>query len=299
MFDLRYHVASLTAVFLALVIGILVGVGISGRGFVTDAERDNFNRRLAAFDEQLQEEELAVEELELRQEAAQEFVESAYPVLAERRLEGKNVAVLVVGSYDETLNPLNSVREAVSDADGSVVRVRAVTAPIPMGEIQGALLSDTETAEYAGEDGLEDLGRDLGRELAEGGETPLWDLLTPDLVGQREGSSEVEVDGVVVVRQVEPQQRETARFLGGLYRGLAGTGRPVVGVEPSRVLQSAVPAFARAGLSTVDGVDTPLGALALILLLAGPERGDFGIRDTAVDGVLPALEPLPPVTTGG
>ena len=34
MFDLRYHVASLTAVFLALVIGILVGVGISDRGLV-------------------------------------------------------------------------------------------------------------------------------------------------------------------------------------------------------------------------------------------------------------------------
>ena len=34
MFDLRYHVASLAAVFLALIIGILVGVGISGRGLV-------------------------------------------------------------------------------------------------------------------------------------------------------------------------------------------------------------------------------------------------------------------------
>ena len=31
MFDLRYHVASLAAVFLALIIGILVGVGISER----------------------------------------------------------------------------------------------------------------------------------------------------------------------------------------------------------------------------------------------------------------------------
>ena len=32
MFDLRYHVASLAAVFLALIIGILVGVGISREG---------------------------------------------------------------------------------------------------------------------------------------------------------------------------------------------------------------------------------------------------------------------------
>jgi hypothetical protein len=39
VFDLRYHVASLAAVFLALVFGILVGVGISGRGIVDDAER--------------------------------------------------------------------------------------------------------------------------------------------------------------------------------------------------------------------------------------------------------------------
>ena len=298
MFDLRYHVASLTAVFLALVIGILVGVGMSGRGFVTDAERDNFNNRLAALEEQLQEEELAVEDLELRQEAAQEFVESAYPVLAARRLEGENVAVLVVGSYDESDGTLNRIREAVRSADGALVRVRAVSVPIPIEEIESAVLSDADTGEYVGEDELDDLGRALGSELVEGGETPLWDLLTPDLVGQRYGSSVPEADAVVVIRQVEPQQRETARFLDGLYRGLSGTGRPAVGVEPTRVLQSAIPVFARAGLSTVDGIDTPLGALALILLLAGSESGDYGIRDTAVDGVLPTLEPLPSADRG-
>ena len=47
MFDLRYHVASLTAVFVALVIGILVGVGLSGKGFVNDAERANLNGQIA------------------------------------------------------------------------------------------------------------------------------------------------------------------------------------------------------------------------------------------------------------
>ena len=45
MFDLRYHVASLAAVFLALIIGIVVGVGISGKGFVSDSERSLFNQR--------------------------------------------------------------------------------------------------------------------------------------------------------------------------------------------------------------------------------------------------------------
>ena len=47
MFDFRYHVASLAAVFLALVIGILIGIGLSGRGFIDDVERENLNEKIA------------------------------------------------------------------------------------------------------------------------------------------------------------------------------------------------------------------------------------------------------------
>ena len=48
MFDLRYHVASLTAVFVALVIGINWSViGLSGKGFVNGAERANLTGRIA------------------------------------------------------------------------------------------------------------------------------------------------------------------------------------------------------------------------------------------------------------
>src|SRR4030095_12274310 len=47
MFALRYHVASLAAVFLALIIGIVVGVGISGKGFVQNSERRLLNEQIA------------------------------------------------------------------------------------------------------------------------------------------------------------------------------------------------------------------------------------------------------------
>ena len=53
MFDLRYHVASLAAVFLALIIGIVVGVGISGKGFVSDSERALLNERIADLNNRL------------------------------------------------------------------------------------------------------------------------------------------------------------------------------------------------------------------------------------------------------
>ena len=295
MLDFRYHAISLAAVFLALVIGILAGVGISGRGFVDDAERDVFNRRISQLDERVTASEERADDLERRQAAAQEFVESAYPALADQRLAGTKVAVLIVGSVDNTLD---WVDRALERSGGDLVRMRAITAPLPTDEVERALLSGAAFGGYVGDDELDNLGRDLGRELATGGETPLWDLLTPVLVGQRDGSFEQPADALVVIRQAEPQQRETARVLSGLYRGLASTGQPVVGVEVTRVLQSAIPAFQRNGLSTVDGIDTPLGALALILLLGGGEPGDYGIRDTAENGILPPIEPVPAATGG-
>lgn len=71
-----------------------------------------------------------------------------------------------------------------------------------------------------------------------------------------------------------------------------------MGVEVSRVEQSAIPTFQRHRISTVDGIDEPIGRLALVLLLAGADPGDYGIRDTADDGILPPIEPLPTVDGG-
>jgi hypothetical protein len=58
------------------------------------------------------------------------------------------------------------------------------------------------------------------------------------------------------------------------------------------VEQSAIPVFQRHSLSTVDGIDTELGKLALVLLLGGASPGHYGVRDTE-DGILPPIEPLP------
>ena len=108
----------------------------------------------------------------------------------------------------------------------------------------------------------------------------------------RDGRLADPVDGVIVMRTAEPQAGETSRFLAGIYQGLGSAGVPVVGVEPTRVDQSAIPVFQRYRLSTVDGIDTPVGALATLLVLAEPDAaGDYGVRDTA-DRILPPIEPL-------
>jgi hypothetical protein len=292
VFDVRYHVASLAAVFLMLVVGILIGVGISGRGFVSDAERARLNGEIDGLREQVQASGADVDDLERRQKAAEDFVDGAYPVLAQNRLAGKRVAVLVLGPVDPSLSQLERAIE--QDAGGRVARMRSLTLPLRLDAVEGAVDRRPELAGYAGGAQLGNLGRDLGRELAAGGETPLWDALESEIVEEKEGSLKEPVDGVVVLRTTEPQRRESSRFLAGMYQGLGGAGVPVVGVEPARVEQSAIPAFQRYRLSTVDGVDTPLGQLGMVLLLANADPGDYGTRDTAEDGILPPIEPLPP-----
>ena len=291
MFDLRYHVASLAAVFLMLVVGILIGVGISGRGFVDDAERRAFNDRIAGLQEQVDAAKATGDDFQRRQKAAQDFVESAYPVLVESRLAGKKIAVAVLGSVEQ--GSFRFVESALTDADGRLARMRAVTVPLRLDAVEAVLADRPALGGYAGEEHLGNLGRDLGRELVAGRETPLWDALAGEIVEEQSGNLSDPVDGVVVIRPAEPQAGGTSRFLAGFYQGLGSTGVPVVGVEPSRVEQSAIPVFQHYGLSTVDGIESELGQLALVLLLGGADPGDYGVRDTAKSGILPPIEPLP------
>ena len=234
MFDLRYHVASLAAVFLMLVVGILIGVGISGRGFVDDAERNSFEREIAGLKEDVDAANESADDFERRQQAAEEFVESAYPALAAKRLDGKNVAILVLGPVDPSVSAIE--RAVEEDADGRVSRMRALELPLRLEAVEAALSEKPELGGYVGDDQLGNLGRDLGRELAAGGETPLWDALESELVEVREGGLADPVDGVIVMRTAEPQAGESSRFLAGLYQGLGSAGVPVVGrrADPRR-----------------------------------------------------------------
>ncbi len=286
MFDFRYHVASLAAVFVALVIGILVGVGLSGRGFVNDAERSVLQGQIDDLRTQRDAVADALGDAELRGIALDDYSESTYPNLVRGRLRDRSVAVLFVGSVDQGIS--TAIRRAVRDAGGSIARVRAVGMPLDPVAVARSLLP-VDRREYVAQGRWEALGKALGAEYVSGGPTPLWDALTEAVVIEQAGASRRPADGLVIARPARPQNGISKAFLSGLYQGLAGAGEPAVGVETAAAEISAVPAFRRGGLSTVDSVESAAGRLAVILLLAGGRPGSYGVEDTAVDGVLPPV----------
>jgi len=103
-------------------------------------------------------------------------------------------------------------------------------------------------------------------------------------VQEREGPAALAADPVVVVRSAEPKQGLKEMFLACVYSGLARSG---VGAEAGEPVVSAIPAFAQAGLSMVDSVDTAAGRHGLALLLGGVEPGNYGLHAQAGNGILP------------
>jgi hypothetical protein len=293
MFDLRYHVASLAAVFVALVIGIFVGVGLSGRGFVNDAERKNFEARIDELQADRDSAEAAAKSAARRGDALDAFADTTYTSLVRRRLAGTKVGVVFVGSVDQGL--AGTIRRTIADAGGRVVRMRALRVPLDPEAVDQALRGEPDTRELAGEDRRARLGNAIARELVQGGQTPVLDRLASLLVEEQLGLSKAPLDAVVVARPTRPQQGETEDFLTGLYSGLAAASVPSVGAEDSNAQPSAVPPFRAAGLATVDALDTTAGQVALVFLLEGARPGSYGLGQDAVDGVLPAA----PLTAPG
>jgi hypothetical protein len=300
MFGLRYHVASLAAVFVALAVGILLGVAVSGKltDVGEDAERQNLEEDVEELQQELEAARAQADAATAMGEGADELFARAYPTLMDRRLEGQDVAVVFLGPADGSVRA--EVEGALADAGaGAPASVIALDVPVDGADLQASLEDDELLASYADEGGdFSDLGRELGRELVEAEETPLWDALATRLVEERSGTISNPMDSVVVVLSWTPPEEgddeaateATASLTDGLVSGLDGTNVPVVGVAASGDPTDVIDFYSERGLSSVDNIDEAEGHLALALLLAGAEPGHYGLRETAADGVIPQID---------
>lgn len=306
MFTWRYHVASLAAVFLALAVGVLLGVAVSGK--VSDATESLDAAREDRLRQDLQEANQSLDLADRRREAAEALIQTAYPALMDRRLEGRRFTVVFLGPVQGDMR--TAIERTLADAgSGSPAQLIAIDTPIDAQELDDALNGDEELATYAnqGEDFTE-LGEALGREVFVAEETALWSSLTRQLVEERAGTASLAIEGAVIVHSWQPpsgasdeETRATETLLDGLMEGLKNTGFPVVGVESLSALgeESRIALYTDRGISSVDNLDTLAGRLALAVLLAGGQPGHYGLKDSATDGVAPPIEPVPEEASGG
>src|SRR4051812_48893008 len=160
MLDFRYHALSLVAVFLALAIGIVLGVTI-GDSLVSDAERSLRGGLRADVENARSDAAQARGQVSARDR----MLDQLYPQLVANRLDGVRVAVVSWGGLPGNVE--SSIRDGVSKAGGRLASQLELDTPIS--DLKTALGPDAWAAETVDEESLKALGRSLGRAIAGGG----------------------------------------------------------------------------------------------------------------------------------
>jgi len=280
----RYHAASLAAVFIALAVGILIGIGLAD-----DVVSSASEELEASLRSDLKTAEGRADDLQAELDRSDRFSTQILPEALAGKLAGRRIALVELGGSDEDL--VADAREAVESADGQLAAVAQIALPPD----EQAMIADLPPR-YAGmrrrPDALRRLGESVGRELSGGG--PVIEAIEPDLFARFSGSLRA-VDGLVIARvppQLDPGDRDrTDEFETAILDGATGSGADAVGAELTTTDPSTLGPFIEAGLSTVDHLDLPAGEVALVYALDGM-RGNYGVKDEAGSY-------LPPFMRGG
>jgi len=295
--DLRFHIASLVAVFLALGIGIFIGTAFVGAP-VVERRINTLNRTLA---DKLTELSRQTDEAAKSEEALRALL----PRLVGGRLTGRAVLLLRTGDYPEAARDAQTVLEAAGarvtatltlpadgwgrerfagEGDGGAQTPAAAAAERELAALAAALLdpSREETPPPAA------LLNALRRSGSLSGDLPQTPARLVVLVAGVQGPPPAPGRGRPVSPREEQARVEAAeravlvdRINQHLARAFAdGGATAVVGVEPFAADRSSVPAFEAADVTSVDAVDRAAGQIALVFALLG-DKGAFGLKATA------------------
>jgi hypothetical protein len=280
MLDFRYHALSLVAVFLALAIGIVLGVTI-GDSLVSDAERSLRGNLRADVERAHGDAAKAQSELAGRDR----MLDQIYPQLVASRLGGERVAVVSWGPLPNNIE--SGIRDAVSKGGGRIDSISVLDKPLTA--LKQALGNGVFAEETADDESLKALGRSLARSIASGGQLvkSLESTFPDDFAGRFRRA-----DAVVFYEAPKPDDGsdsegvteradDRARTIEeAMVEELTKQTIAVVGVEATNTDPSEIGRYKSLGLSSSDAVDKSGGRIALVFTLAGA-KGTFGFKSTA------------------
>ena len=267
--DLRYHVVSLISVFLALAIGVLLGIAMADNGVLDEQLRAQVSGIRADLDGQralISEKDERIAALEERAAGDDAMLQGISEAVISGRLEGTNVA-LVVGPYADE-GTARVLQDALALSGAALTSFTELQPPDP-----ASLEIQTPEEQYA-----EEAARILASYPTTDGMTPSGPETVVYLGGgdPPPGTDEQDLDALAAAEAA-------------MFRVWQGADTRVVGAESSGDARSQVPQYNDLGLPSVDNADRPAGRAAIVLLAAGAAAdGAYGTKGTAAD-------PFPPV----
>jgi len=280
MYNLRYHIASLVGVFLALALGLVLGGLVVQRGTVS--------RQQTALVEGLRGEFATLRStnaaLTKQNEALTSFSEDMSDAWVADRLVGKNVVILTSAGRNDGLS---AATDAVESAGGTPIVITATGAALSLSD------EDVRSKIASGSEFSSDLVASVATSLAAEWSQPAQKRPVTDALVE---AGALTVDGfepgmaaygfVDIAQQGRKVDAAGIAIAQGFERLKA---KAVVG-ESASLKTGLAEAAAQKGLASFDTLGSGVGQYTMIALLTGAESGYYGVGDAAV-----AVYPPPPV----
>lgn len=268
MYNLRYHIASLVAVFLALTVGLLLGSIVVERGLLSSQRTTLVEGLQSEFDT------LRAESKDLKASNAtlSSFAADAVPGVVSGTLTGRTIMVIASpDSADTAARASEAVRLAGGDVavatlsgPGLGLGDQAVSAAVAKG--LGVAASSLETTHVMNALAVEwstvGAARPVTRALVASGALKLTGLPVT-----------ATVSGTAVTAVFDDTVDPWAIRLA---HAMVDDSRFAVGVDTTKRSDGSAKAAQAAGLSGVDDVDTALGRVSFAWVLSGRAAGLFG-----------------------
>lgn len=289
-FNLRYHIVSLVAVFLALGLGILIGIALPGDEVLSMRQQQltgSLEKQLGTLRQKNQILQARIGTLEADSSIQRRFESQVTPVLVAGRLNGRRIAVIDTSGCGSTAGLAAVLRSAGAEIQSTTVVKGAGF------ENRSALQGKMKWPDMNEKSFWAAIAAEIAGAVTTGNAGGL-NILSGEgfvLAGGAYGSP---VDDVVIVGGGPEKSQARADVLDcALIDYFLSRKTNVYGVEESSAYRSCMKSYQKKGITTVDNIDTIPGQISLVYAISGMP-GRYGIKPTArtlmpdINGGVPA-----------
>ncbi len=280
MIDMRYHVISLVAVFLALAIGILLGTTLVERGLIAE-QKSQIKSLKTTFDEIKKKNESLNEDLKV----FKDYAGQAEGFVVANRLAGRNYALLKKPDSDPAT--ADTASKTISAAGGTV----PVTITVFSDKMNDSSVQDSLAAMFSMPKDKNALYSRFCQEMV----NQLATLTNPALLTsfsdlgliKIEGTLAAPVNGGVFVSSETSDYDDLQNGDIPIIKGFVSASLPLLAVGGAKTPDTALLTYKKSGIATVDRIDEAPGQMAMVLSLDG-RWGNYG-RGESADRLLPGI----------
>lgn len=283
--DLKYHIASIVAVFLALGIGIFVGSALIGQD-VNDVIVHQQNKMFEDLKKNL--DKLRIDNKSAREEASiykssleidREFQKAILPGLIAGKLQGKRIAVVVTnnsGIHGEWIEILQTAGANITSIT-TVMDAFDLSDELKRKSVATKLMIDRKSEKTV----AAEVANEIAAAIHHGQNLENLRYFEHQDMIKISGEYGVPVDYVVVAGGSDKEPGKRSEFLDiPVIKYFLKNKIPVAGVETSNVKFSYMKQYQKFDINTVDNIDLTPGQLSLVMAISG-QNGDYGIKNTA------------------